>query len=426
MKKGLLNKLLFLLLLMVIIPINAKAVTFQITKSADNLKPGGTSTIIINAVDVSDQSALAAYDLNLKFDNSRLEFAGGVSSSKSDVNVSGNNVNIKSKFTTSETAKFEVARFNLKVLGNASSGNAALTLSGGCDINDVGAGGDCKLNSSQITVVALGTDASLSSLKIPNATLKPAFSSEVTSYTATIQDITDLTVNAVPKDPNSKISISDNHKSLKKGENKIDIVVTSEDGQNKKTYTVVVTLNLTPTDAELLKANALLKFLDVKGEKIDFDPAEKKYYLTVPYETKKLTITAKPANEKASVQIDGNKRLIVGKNTVKITVVSEDKTKIENYQIIVTRQDQEKEIVKTCPDVTSTKEWILFSLSLLFTFTLGIVLGYFLCKKDIFNKIFTKKEKPKEEPVEVETLSDTIDLSDTIKKVKKKTSKSKK
>ena len=423
MKKGFLK---LLLLLMIIIPIKAKAVTFQITKSADNLKPGGVSTIIIKTSGVNDRESLATYTLDLKFDNSKLEFAGGISSAKSNVGVAGNNVHITSKFTDNETGDFEVARFNLKVVGGASSGNAALTLSGKCDINDVGAGGSCNTNSSQITVSALGNDASLSSLKIPNTTLKPAFSSEITSYTATIQDITDLTVNAVAKDPNSKISISDNHKALQKGENKIDVVVTSEDGQNKKTYTVVVTLNLTPTDEELKKANATLKSLDIKGEKIDFDPAEKKYYITVPYETKKLTVTAKPTNEKASVQIDGNKKLIVGKNTVKITVVSEYKTKIENYQIIVTRQDQEKEIVQTCPDTTSTKEWVVFSLGLLFTFTLGIVLGYFLCKKDIFTKIFTKKEKEVEEAVEVETLSDTIDLSDTVKEVKKKNSKSKK
>ena len=425
MKKGLYIKILVLFLL-IAIPINAKAIKFQVTKSTDNLKPGGTTTVIINAVDVSDQQSLAGYNLTLFFDNSRLSWAGGESSSKSRISVENNAVHIDSTFTDSETSKFEVGRFNLSVLGNAPSGNAELKLSGTCDINDKGAGGSCSMNSSQVTVASLGSDASLSSLKIPNTTLKPSFSSEITSYTASITDITELDVNAVAKDPNAKITISDNAKKLAKGENKIDIAVTSEDGQNKKVYSVVVTLSLTPTDAELLKANALLKSLDVKGQKIDFDPQEKKYYLTVPYDVNKLTITAKPANEKASVQIDGNKKLIVGKNTVKITVVSEDKTKIENYQIIVTREDQKKKIVQTCPDTTSTKEWIFFSVAMLLTFTLGIVLGYFLCKKDILNKIFTKKDKPKEEAVEVETLSDTIDLSNTVKEVKEKNNKTKK
>ena len=422
MKKKLLSKLLILSIIFML-PINAKAVTFSISKSNDNIKPGGSTTITINAKDVTDADAVAAYNLNINFDNSRLEYAGGVSSNKSAVTASGNNVNIKSNFSSNETGNFEVAKFNFKVLGNAPSGSAPLKLTGSCDINDVGSEGSCSYNSSQITVSALGTDASLSSLKIPNTTLKPAFSSNVTSYTATIQDITDLTVNATAADSNAKITISDNHKSLQKGENKIDVTVVSEDGQNRKTYTVVVTLNLTPTDEELLKANATLKDLKIKGGNLDFESDEKKYYITVPYDTKKLTITATPTNEKAKVEISGEKKLIVGKNTVKVTVTSEDKSKVETYQIIVTRQDEEKEIVQTCPDETSTREWILFSVAMLLTFTLGIILGYFLCKKEVFKKLFKKKNNKEEEPVQIETLSDTIDLSETTKEINKKKKK---
>ena len=59
---------------------------------------------------------------------------------------------------------------------------------------------------------------------------------------------------------------------------------------------------------------------------------------------------------------------------------------------------------------------------MLFTFTLGIVLGYIVCKKDIIEKVF-KKKKNKEEPVMVETLSDTVDLSGTIKEVNNKKKK---
>ena len=261
MKKGLLYKLMLFILLTIVLPINAKAtIAFQTTKTADNLKPGGVSTIIINAKGVTAQDSLDSYDLTFTFDNTKLEYAGGASSAKSNINpISGNTISIKSKFTDAESGDFEVARFNLKVSAGAGSGNAALNLKGTC----VSDSSNCQSNGSQITVTSLGNDASLTSLKIPNTTLKPAFSSEVTSYTAVIQDIKELTVNAVAKDPNSKISISENHKALQKGENKIDVVVTSEDGQNRKTYTVVVTLNLTPTEAELLKANANLKLLDV-------------------------------------------------------------------------------------------------------------------------------------------------------------------
>jgi len=416
MKKGL--KLLTFLLMFAIMPLSVKAeVSFSVSKSADNLKPGSDVAVTVKSSGVNEVNSIAEYNLKLNFDATKLQYISGGSASGNSVAISGKgNPTIQNDIS---------ATINFKVLGGV-SGNALFGLSGSYYVNDDKI--DCSSNNckgTQLKILALGTDASLSSLKIPNTTLKPAFNSDVTSYTATIQDITDLTVNAVPSDGNAKVTVSDNHKALQKGENKIDIVVVSEDGSNKKVYSVVVTLNLTPTEAELLKANATLKSLVIKGQKIDFDSNEKKYYITVPYTVKKLVITPTPANPKAKVEVEGEKKLIVGKNTVKITVVSEDKTKIENYQIIVTREDQEKEIVQTCPDVTSTKEWILFSLATLLTFTLGIVLGYFLCKKDIFKKIFTKKEK-KEEPVEIETLSDTIDLSETVKKVKKNTKKDKK
>ena len=417
MKKG--YKLLIFLIMFIVLPVSVKAeVSFSVSKSADNLKPGSNLTVAVKSSGVNEVNSLAEYNLRLGFDTSKLQYISGGA-------VSGNNVTISGK--GNPTIQQDVGvNINFKVVDGAGSGNALFSLSGTYNVNDDVF--NCNSNSckgTQVKIISLGTDASLSSLKIPNATLKPGFSSDVTSYTATIQDITDLDVNAVPSDSNAKVSVSDNHRALQKGENKVDIVVVSEDGNNKRVYSVVVTLNLTPTEAELLKANATLKSLSIKGQKIDFDSNEKKYYLTVPYTVKKLILTPTPANPKAKVEIDGDKKLIVGKNTVKITVVSEDKTKIENYQIIVTREDQEKEIVQTCPDVTSTKEWIFFSLATLLTFTLGIVLGYFLCKKDIFRKIFTKKEK-KEEPVEIETLSDTIDLSDTVKKVKKNSNKSKK
>lgn len=421
MKKNFIR--IFMFLAIIILPVKASAkITFQITKSADNLKPGATTTVIIKTSGVNDGDALAGYDLNLNFDNSKLEYAGGEQSSKSTISPSGNVVNIKSNFNNNETGDFEVARFNFKVLGNAGSGNASLNLTGSCDINDVGAGGDCTKNSSQITVAALGIDSTLSSLEIPNTTLSPSFSSSKTDYTATIQDITSIKINAIPTDKNASVIISENAKSLQKGDNNITVTVTSENGENKTIYNLKVTLKMTPTEEELLKANALLKSLKIKNQKLDFEQNEKKYYLTVPYKITTLNITATPVNSKAKVDIEGNKKIYVGKNTIKITVTSEDKTKIENYQIIVTREDQKKQIVKTCPDVTSSREWILFTVSVLLTFTLGIVLGYFVCKKEIIKKLFGKKEK-KEEAVEIETLSDTIDLSDTVKEAKKKAKK---
>ena len=257
-----------------------------------------------------------------------------------------------------------------------------------------------------VKVSALSSDATLSSLKIPNATITPKFDKNVFEYQTTITDITEITVNAVASNPNSKILISDNYKNLQKGDNDIKISVTAEDGKTVKNYLIKVKLKITPTEEELLKANTKLKKLEIKNYDIDFSNELKKYTLTVPYKTTKLAILAEPENEKATVQMEGSSnKLKVGRNLIKVVVISEDEENKDTYTLVVTREKEEKKIVQTCPDSTSKKEWIIFSVCLFLTFTLGIVLGYFLCKKEILNKLFKKKEKDIEEK-----LSDTIEV----------------
>ena len=281
-------------------------------------------------------------------------------------------------------------------------------------------GAMATLNGSTISISELSGDSSLKSLKIPNGQLDPAFKSDVYNYKTTVTDVTAIDIDAKPNNGGAQVSITPNYKELKKGDQDVSIVVTAENGA-QSTYTIKVTLKTTPTPEEIKLADATLKNITIKGYKLDFNKDEKKYYLTVDYDVKKLTVNTVANNEKANVQITGNDKLIVGKNTIKIQVTSEDKTKTETYQIIVTRNPEEKEIVETCPDETSTTEWIIFTAGMLLTFTLGIVLGYFLCKKEILKKIFKKKKE--EEPVAIETLSDTIDLTDSVNEVKKESKK---
>ena len=154
----------------------------------------------------------------------------------------------------------------------------------------------------------------------------------------------------------------------------------------------------------------------IKGFTLDFVKELKKYTLTVPYKITKLDIKATPENEKATVKIDGNNKLKVGRNIVRINVTSEDEQNKETYVINVNRSKEAKKIVQTCPDVTSNREWIMFSICMFLTFTLGIILGYFLSKKEVLKKIFKKKEKEIDEDFE-----DTIEVPDL--KNKKKTKK---
>ena len=85
-------------------------------------------------------------------------------------------------------------------------------------------------------------------------------------------------------------------------------------------------------------------------------------------------------NPNATINMEGNTTLKVGRNVINIIVTSEDTENKDTYVLSVTREKEEQKVVQTCPDETSTREWIMFTVSMLLTFTLGIVLGYFLCK----------------------------------------------
>ena len=405
MKKGFFKILMLFTFLMIFIPIKVDALTFKVEKSVDTVKPGGEVTVYIKATDVDASDSVQTYEISLGYDATKLEYKAS-SSDIAIVNPSNPIVITSSKGTISSDMTIATLAFSVK--GNAKAGDANLTLSSSDAVTISGKKVTATNTSSMVKVAALSNDATLSSLKIPNTTLNPKFNKETYEYTTSITDITELTVNANATDSNSKIMISENYKALVKGENEIKISVTAEDGVTTKTYIVKVTLKLTPTEEEIVKANADLKTLVVEKFDIEYTKELKKYTLSVPYETKKVSILAEAENPNALVQLEGTTDLKVGRNTIKVVVTSEDKQNINTYVITITREEEEKEVVQTCPDETSKREWIIFSVGMFVTFTLGIILGYFLCKKEVFKKLFKKKKK--EKPEEIDTLSDTIKM----------------
>ena len=407
MKKGLKILIIVSFLVALFMPKSVFALQMKVEKSADSIKPGQDVTVNIKTSGVSDSSKLQSYTMNLAFDNTKLDIKSTSGNNISDVNNS-NPIVIK-KTGGDLTSDTSIATIVFTAKQGAKSGDANLTLtSSECTPN-------CENpQSSMVKVIALSSDATLSSLKIPNATISPKFDKNITEYTSTIQDITEITVNAIASDSNAKIMISDNYKNLQKGDNDIKITVTSEDGKATKTYLIKVKLKMTPTDEEILKASANLIDLKVQGYNIDFTKELKKYTLTVPYKVTKLKINAEAENKNATVEITGNNKFLVGRNAVKINVTSEDEQNKETYTLNVIRSKQKKKIVQTCPDTTSNREWIMFTICTLLTFTLGIVLGYYLSKKEVLKKIFKKKEEKDEEK-----LSDTIEVPN-VKNIKSK------
>lgn len=407
MKKGLFKKFILFAFLLVIFPKNAFALNFKVERSVDTIKPGGEVTVYIKITDTDAIKAdsLNSYTVSLAYDSSKLEYKSG----SSDVSTvtAGDPITITSSKPISGDETLATLVFGVKP--GAKSGSTNLTVTNSELSTITGKEITATNTSSMITIAPLGSDASLSSLKIPNTTISPKFDKNVTEYSAAIKDITEVTINAVATDSNAKIMISDNYKNLVKGENIVKISVTAENGSTTKTYQIKINLTMTPTEEEKLKANALLKKLEVDGYDIEFSKEEKKYTLSVPYDIKKIKLLAEAENENAVVELEGSTSLKVGKNIIKVLVTSEDKENTETYTLSVTREEEEKKIVQTCPDETSTREWIIFSIGMFFTFSLGIVLGYFVCKKEILRKIFKKKQK--EVPEHIDTLSDTIEIN---------------
>lgn len=405
MKKGLFAKLVLFAIIMIIFPKNVYALNFKVERSADTVKPGSEVTVYVKAEGVGNDS-LKEYNVSLSYDTSKLEYKSGTSNIST---ITNNNPVVITNGSNTLSSDETIATLVFTVKSNAKAGDVNLTLtnSGLKTIADKEI--TATNTSSMIKIAALGSDATLSSLKIPNTTLSPKFDKNTLEYTADIKDITEITINAQATDSNAKIMISDNYKSLVKGENIVKISVTAENGTVTKTYQVKVNLTMTPTEEEKLKANALLKTLSVEDYDIEFTSDQKKYTLTVPYKVKKVKILAEAENENAPIEMEGTTSLKVGKNIIKILVTSEDGSNKETYTLSITREEEVKKVVQTCPDETSSREWIIFSICMLLTFTLGIVLGYFVCKKELIKKIFKKKQK-EEKPEEIDTLSDTIEL----------------
>lgn len=120
-----------------------------------------------------------------------------------------------------------------------------------------------------------------------------------------------------------KIDINDDHFEIQVGKEEI---VTQEERQGEGN---VSTNN---TNLSVLRLNH-------EGISPDFNQNIKEYYFIADKSIENLNVTAIPENSNAIVDITGNKNLKMGKNEIKISVQSQDKTDTSIYRIYVTRTE---------------------------------------------------------------------------------------
>ena len=225
--------------------LTSHAATGKITFS-DPTATVGEQVSVKMKIASSDGSALGASDVRLQYDSSALEFVSGTSANggAGSIRVIGA-MESANQTTFTFTLKFKALKAgttNIKVTSQEVYGANSQVVT----IDHVG--------SSAVKVAAPATyskDATLSGLTISPGELTPAFSSDVTEYTAVVgADVEKLTVSAPATHGKASVSVNGNE-GLQLGDNTITCKVTAEDGETTKTYTILVTkTEELPTESE--------------------------------------------------------------------------------------------------------------------------------------------------------------------------------
>ena len=258
------RKILYILLLGItfLIPKNVFALTVSTScSSSSSATLGNTVTVTVRG----NASDSVMWDLSIGYDSSKLQYIGGNAIHYiSDSFSSSTTLTYKFKTIALGSAYVKVANTEVAT----ATGESASSNSGSCNINVV----------NPAPVKPKNSDNNLKSLSVEGATLSPEFNKDTLEYSVTLtSDTTKVKVNAEKND--SKASVSGTGEiEVKEGDNKLEIVVTAENG-SRKTYVINATVQE--------KAPII-----VKVNKEEYSIIRKKDVLTVPdgYEETKVTI----------------------------------------------------------------------------------------------------------------------------------------
>lgn len=200
----------------------------SIAVSSGSVKTGDTVTVTVYANGANNEDVTA--DMNITYDTSKLEYvsssASGATGGGGTVKATGSTVDIKFKAVGSGDAYVKAEGAAVTAAG------AHITVSGAA------AGTDTAADTAATTKSG---DNSLSSLKISQGTLSPAFKGSVTEYTASVgSDVNEITVTPVTSNSKATVESITGNTNLAAGTNTIKILVKAENG-TEATYTIKVT-----------------------------------------------------------------------------------------------------------------------------------------------------------------------------------------
>ena len=181
----------------------------------------------------------------------------------------------------------------------------------------------------------LSPNSYLKNIKVDNKEIdgfsydKFDYSMEVSSDVASV----DVSVNTINSGANTK---GTGTITLEEGENKIEIVVTAENG-NTSTYNLVINRQIKEEDIILSDVNSL-KSISIEGLDFEFNKDILEYNLEVSFDINKINISYELEDETSEVEFDNKVELIVGLNKLNINVTAENGN-VRTYTINITRKE---------------------------------------------------------------------------------------
>ena len=193
-------------------------------------------------------------------------------------------------------------------------------------------------------------DATLSNLELSGVNFG-TFDSATTGYSASVaNDVTTTTVTPTVNDDGATyvvklggVADADGTVALAVGSNAVSVVVTAEDENTDKTYTVTVTRAAPPPSDDATLSNLELSSVNFGT----FASGTTNYTASVGSEVTETTVTATTNDDEASYVVklggstdaDGVVSLSVGSNAITVEVTAEDDSAIKTYTVTVTRAD---------------------------------------------------------------------------------------
>lgn len=225
------KKILYLLVMGIVflIPKNVFALSVTTSCSSSSTATLGNTISVTVKGNASDS---VMWDLSISYDSSKLQYISGSPTHYVSDNFSSS-ISLTYNFRTIAIGNAYVKVANAEVA--TATGDSAISNGGSCGINVVNASPATNTNNNSNK--NKNSDNNLKSLNIEGATITPEFNKDTLEYSVELlSDTTKVKINAEKSD--SKASVSGvGEVDVKEGLNKLEIIVTAENGSTK-TYII--------------------------------------------------------------------------------------------------------------------------------------------------------------------------------------------